>query len=246
MTYESRQDKNKDMTDTDFHGTSEDLSMSFDSSEEDSDNQSSSSTVYDSDYMDMREDLETKIEMDAMSSIKFHVVKFPEENSVTVVPCSWVEGDMCAWPSFKSLRKIEDCVKNLRDPEPSCQSIRALIMKSIKRKVLRMLESIQQDIKEIKESEMSSRGRIPSLSPGCPQLPCENPAHLVKLEGLLKDENMFCNVCDFLSSIGGNSIKDCTKRILSKLLSTNLSLKSNWKGTRAVKLVFATFSLINK
>ncbi|GBM68181.1 hypothetical protein AVEN_5151-1 [Araneus ventricosus] len=70
MRYESRQDKNEDMTDTDFHGTSEDLSMSIDSSEEDSGNQSSSSTVYNSDYMDMREDLETKIEMDTMSSIK--------------------------------------------------------------------------------------------------------------------------------------------------------------------------------
>ncbi|GBL89107.1 hypothetical protein AVEN_33836-1, partial [Araneus ventricosus] len=66
MRYESRQDKNEDMIDTDFHGTSENISISIDSSEEDSDNQSSSSTVYDSDYMDKREDSETKIEMDAM------------------------------------------------------------------------------------------------------------------------------------------------------------------------------------
>ncbi|GBL68864.1 hypothetical protein AVEN_149116-1 [Araneus ventricosus] len=69
MRYESRQDKNEDMIDTDFHGTSENISISIDSSEEDSDNQSSSSTVYDSDYMDKREDSETKIEMDAMSNI---------------------------------------------------------------------------------------------------------------------------------------------------------------------------------
>ncbi|GBM48016.1 hypothetical protein AVEN_34349-2-1, partial [Araneus ventricosus] len=52
------------------------------------------------------------------------------ENSVTVVPCTWIEGDMCAWPPFKSLKKIEDCAKNLRDPEPSWQRIRVLIMKS--------------------------------------------------------------------------------------------------------------------
>ncbi|GBM25156.1 hypothetical protein AVEN_96711-1 [Araneus ventricosus] len=58
------------MIDNDFHGTSENLSMSIDSSEEDSDNQCSSSTVYDSDYMDKREDLETKVEMDAMCSKK--------------------------------------------------------------------------------------------------------------------------------------------------------------------------------
>ncbi|GBM63953.1 hypothetical protein AVEN_17540-1 [Araneus ventricosus] len=70
MRYESRQDKNLDMIDTVFHGTSESLTISIDSSEEDSDNQSSSSTVYDSDYMYKREDLETKIEMDAMSSIR--------------------------------------------------------------------------------------------------------------------------------------------------------------------------------
>ncbi|GBN57765.1 hypothetical protein AVEN_57534-1 [Araneus ventricosus] len=70
IRYESRQDKNKDIIDTDLNGKSENLSMSIDSSEEDSDNQSSSSTVYDSDYMEKREGLETKIEMDAMSSIK--------------------------------------------------------------------------------------------------------------------------------------------------------------------------------
>ncbi|GBN00061.1 hypothetical protein AVEN_69839-1 [Araneus ventricosus] len=70
MRYESRKDKNEDMIDTDFHGASENHSISIDSSEEDSDNQSSSSIVYDSDYMDKREDLETKIEMDAMSNIK--------------------------------------------------------------------------------------------------------------------------------------------------------------------------------
>ncbi|GBM44142.1 hypothetical protein AVEN_93781-1, partial [Araneus ventricosus] len=61
---------------------------------------------------------------------RFHVVKFPDENSVTVVPCSWVDGDMCAWPPFKSLKRIEDCVKNLRDPDPSWQRIRVFIMKS--------------------------------------------------------------------------------------------------------------------
>ncbi|GBM26385.1 hypothetical protein AVEN_239380-1 [Araneus ventricosus] len=70
IRYESRQDKNEDIIDTDFHGSSENLSMSIDSSEENSDNQSSSSTVYDSDYMDKRGGLETKIEIDAMSNMK--------------------------------------------------------------------------------------------------------------------------------------------------------------------------------
>ncbi|GBM58382.1 hypothetical protein AVEN_185486-1 [Araneus ventricosus] len=287
---------------------------------------------------------------------RFHVVKFPDENSVTVVPCSWVDGDMCAWPPFKSLKRIEDCVKNLRDPDPSWQRIRVLIMKStdsydkavkleeravftsdlnsekedveelsrrkrkrpvvnrdsssedevqhlppfpqivhhslpevssfsgqtqvvlqqppfheqhsmasyvplnrqlpaspkdikdgsFQRKVLRLLESIQQDIKELKDSKLNSRGSIPRLPPGCPQLPCESPEDLLNLEGLLKDENMFRNICDFVSSIGGNSIKDCTKSILGKLLSTNLSLKYNWKGTRGIKLGFAALNLINK
>ncbi|GBN28195.1 hypothetical protein AVEN_129296-1 [Araneus ventricosus] len=60
----------------------------------------------------------------------FHVLNFPKENSVTVVTCSWVDGDMCAWPPFKSLKRIEDCVKNLRDPDSSWQRIRVLIMKS--------------------------------------------------------------------------------------------------------------------
>ncbi|GBN66813.1 hypothetical protein AVEN_142780-1 [Araneus ventricosus] len=70
MRYESKQDKNEDMIDTDFHGTSENISMTIDSSEKDSDNQNTSSTVYHSDYKDKREGLETKIEMDAMCSIK--------------------------------------------------------------------------------------------------------------------------------------------------------------------------------
>ncbi|CAL1295849.1 unnamed protein product [Larinioides sclopetarius] len=62
--------------------------------------------------------------------IRYHVVKFLEENSVTVVPTSWVKYDKYEWPPFKSLKKIEDYVKNLRDPEPSWQKIRVHIMKS--------------------------------------------------------------------------------------------------------------------
>ncbi|CAL1299133.1 unnamed protein product [Larinioides sclopetarius] len=109
-----------------------------------------------------------------------------------------------------------------------------------------MLESIQQDVKEMKESMKSSRGPVPALPPSCPQFPCEHPDDLITLEGMLKDEDVFKTICDFLSSIGGNSAKDCTKRILGKLLSTSLSLQYNWKGTGGVKAGFSTFILINK
>ncbi|CAL1300301.1 unnamed protein product [Larinioides sclopetarius] len=264
---------------------------------------------------------------------------------------------MCSWPPFKSFKKMEDYVKNSREPEPSWQKIRVHVMKStdsyekavrleeaacytsdlnsemedveelsgrkrkrpvdpdssedeinylpsppkintyiqrssgqiteepqqppfhaaspkfsymscpstansasprsvtslgnksdecFKRKVFRMLESIQQDVKEIKQSLKTSRGPVPTLPPSCPRFPCEHPDDLITLEGMLKDEDMFKIICDFLSSIGGNSAKDCTKRILGKLLSTSLSLQYNWKGTRGVKLGFSTFVLINK
>ncbi|CAL1282894.1 unnamed protein product [Larinioides sclopetarius] len=67
---EAREDKN-DIIDIDFHGTLENISIPIGISEEDSDNLSSSSTVYDSDCMDKRDSLEIQIRTDEINSIKF-------------------------------------------------------------------------------------------------------------------------------------------------------------------------------
>ncbi|KAG8184717.1 hypothetical protein JTE90_019321, partial [Oedothorax gibbosus] len=43
----------------------------------------------------------------------------------------------------------------------------------------------------------------------------------------------------FLAIIGGLSVKDCTKRVLGRMVSASLSAKYNWKGSRGMKLPFS-------
>ncbi|XP_054723120.1 uncharacterized protein LOC129233080 [Uloborus diversus] len=114
------------------------------------------------------------------------------------------------------------------------------------KKVMRLLESMQQDIKEIKEAMKTPSGPLPSLPVSCPSLPCQEPENLAELETVLQDEALFHEICNFLSCIGGSSVKDTTRRILSKLISSHLALKYNWKGTRGVKLGFSSFEQTNK
>lgn len=52
--------------------------------------------------------------------------------------------------------------------------------------------------------------------------------------------------CNYLSTIGGSCVKDSTRRVLQQLMSNRLSLNYNWKGTRGIKLGFATFTHITK
>ncbi|KAG8174290.1 hypothetical protein JTE90_020777 [Oedothorax gibbosus] len=54
----------------------------------------------------------------------------------------------------------------------------------------------------------------------------------------------FKSVGSYLAVIGGVSVKDCTKRVLGRMVSTSLSAKYNWKGSRGMKLSFSQFENI--
>ena len=48
-----------------------------------------------------------------------YAIVFSKENSVAVVPTSWLDGDTCFWPPFKLQDRIDRAVKNADLPHKS-------------------------------------------------------------------------------------------------------------------------------
>ncbi|KAG8197093.1 hypothetical protein JTE90_004358 [Oedothorax gibbosus] len=107
--------------------------------------------------------------------------------------------------------------------------------------VFELLGNLRKEMTELKHMMLPGPRNIQRELPNeCPILPLRDVEDLVRFENFLLDEEAFNTLCTNLSTIGGNSIKDCTKRVLQKVISNPLSRTCNWKG-RGDKLPFSGF-----
>ncbi|XP_067282158.1 uncharacterized protein [Pseudorasbora parva] len=60
----------------------------------------------------------------------FHIVEFIESSEVEVVPSSWVQNGTCAWPTYKSVAKIQKAVTLHESPNHTWSAFRVRIIHS--------------------------------------------------------------------------------------------------------------------
>lgn len=58
----------------------------------------------------------------------FHIVEFTESSEVEVVPSSWVQNGTCAWPTYKSVSKIQKAVTQQESPNHTWTAFRVRII----------------------------------------------------------------------------------------------------------------------
>nr|XP_055035863.1 uncharacterized protein LOC129423559 [Misgurnus anguillicaudatus]XP_055035872.1 uncharacterized protein LOC129423559 [Misgurnus anguillicaudatus] len=58
----------------------------------------------------------------------FHIVEFTESSEVEVVPSSWVHNGICAWPTYKSMAKIQKAVTLQESPNSTWSAFKVRII----------------------------------------------------------------------------------------------------------------------
>lgn len=58
----------------------------------------------------------------------YYIVNFTDEDTVEVVPESWVKDDFCFWPNFKDKEKLKKAIKTAISPEGSWQTSKIRIL----------------------------------------------------------------------------------------------------------------------
>ncbi|XP_055927965.1 uncharacterized protein LOC129959168 [Argiope bruennichi] len=117
--------------------------------------------------------------------------------------------------------------------------------KTFQRKVLRMLEEIKEDQAELHSmiQSLTKAGSCSAIPEEC-VLPVNSPEDLNLFNEYLYGREKFSQICTYFGSFGGHTYNSLVRRILQTVMTNEVSLQYNWKGTGGIKLAFQNFQNI--
>ncbi|CAL1301933.1 unnamed protein product [Larinioides sclopetarius] len=127
-------------------------------------------------------------------------------------------------------------------PTPPMNTQPSSSNEAFQRKVLRLLEEIKEDQAELRAMiQSSSKIATNSSIPEDFTLPLNSPEELHEFNEYLLNKENFSRFCTYFGSFGGQSYNSLVRRILTTVLTNQLSLRYNWRGTNGIKLAFQNF-----
>ncbi|KAK5647856.1 hypothetical protein RI129_002748 [Pyrocoelia pectoralis] len=195
-----------------------------------------------------------------MTTTLWRVVKFvsdnSEEESIETVPSSWIRDDeeVCYWPPFSNKKDLEKAIKSAWSPNPNwkkyipgsndsskclcCPVHSEVYLQQAIKKINLVQASINQlakDMQELKKQNMFTEvnHQKPNESLFIKQnLPATTKETLNHLEDYLNNVDNFERAVSELHLIGGATLYDFVKRMLSGLITDKLAAQFSFYGLR--------------
>ncbi|XP_077061614.1 uncharacterized protein LOC143714392 [Siphateles boraxobius] len=151
-------------------------------------------------------------------------ILYYESSEVEVVPSSWLQNSTCAWPTYKSVAKIQKAVTLQESPNHTWSAFRVRIIHTTdtyqearhKLPQATLMSDLQTDDDDDRPAYTKRKNSKDDL---CMELPCAG----------IKETTQF-------------STKEAVWRILGKLLVNSLAKRINWSGANQ-KVAFRALAL---